>query len=171
MLRSHIGWPSPKLTDTATAHGDPFGAEEIAVTKEILGLPADETFWVPDEVVAFYGRRSPGARRSGPKWEARFAAWDGDRAAWDAAQAGAALDGWAKGCRRSRPGDELATRQAINKCLNATAAELPGLIAGSADLTGNNGVADRRAPSVQSVRHPGGAQMALRHPRARHGRR
>ena len=39
VLRSHIGWPSPKLTDTAAAHGSPFGAEEIEVTKKLLGLP------------------------------------------------------------------------------------------------------------------------------------
>ena len=57
VLRSHIGWPSPKLTDTAEAHGNPFGAEEIRVTKGILGLPADETFWVPDEVRQFYGQQ------------------------------------------------------------------------------------------------------------------
>ncbi len=54
VLRSHIGWPSPKLTDTAAAHGSPFGADEIRVTKKLLGLPPDETFWVPDEVRAFY---------------------------------------------------------------------------------------------------------------------
>ena len=52
VLRSHIGWPSPKLTDTKEAHGTPFGAEEIRVTKQLLGLPPDETFWVPDEVRA-----------------------------------------------------------------------------------------------------------------------
>ena len=63
VLRSHIGWPSPKLTDTAAAHGSPFGAEEIKVTKEILGLPADQTFWVPDEVREFYGQQiAPGRR-------------------------------------------------------------------------------------------------------------
>ena len=55
VLRSHIGWPSPHLTDTAAAHGNPFGADEIRETKEILGLPPDETFWVPDEVRDFYG--------------------------------------------------------------------------------------------------------------------
>src|SRR5918994_4664254 len=53
-LRSHIGYPSPKFTDTAKAHGDPFGDEEIRVTKEVLGLPPDETFYVPDEVLEMY---------------------------------------------------------------------------------------------------------------------
>ena len=66
VLRSHIGWPSPKLTDTAAAHGNPFGEDEIRVTKAILGLPPDQTFWVPDEVREFYGQevrpRRAGAR-------------------------------------------------------------------------------------------------------------
>ena len=72
ILRSHIGWPSPKLTDTAAAHGSPFGAEEIRVTKEILGLPPDETFWVPDEVRAFYAREAARGETYRREWEARF---------------------------------------------------------------------------------------------------
>ena len=56
LLRSHIGWPSPHKTDTAEAHGSPLGEEEIRETKAILGLPPDEQFWVPDEVVDYYRR-------------------------------------------------------------------------------------------------------------------
>src|SRR5881394_2356236 len=52
ILRSHIGWPSPKYTDTEQAHGNPLGEDEVRVTKEILGLPPDETFYVPDDVLA-----------------------------------------------------------------------------------------------------------------------
>jgi len=59
-LRSHIGWPAPHMTDTPKAHGDPFPPEEIAATKTILGLPPDKSFWVPDDVLAFY--RAAGAR-------------------------------------------------------------------------------------------------------------
>jgi transketolase len=55
-------------------------------------------------------------------------------------------------------GTNLATRHAINQCLNATAAGLPGLIAGSADLTGNNGVALKGA-EIQAAATPGGAQL------------
>src|SRR4029453_3042947 len=46
VLRSHIGWPSPQFTDTAEAHGNPLGEDEVRTTKEILALPPDETFWV-----------------------------------------------------------------------------------------------------------------------------
>ena len=158
ILRSHIGWPSPKLTDTAAAHGTPFGAEEIRVTKEILGLPPDETFWVPDEIRAFYAREGARGETYRREWEARFEAWDGDRVAWEAAQAGRGVPGWADGLPSFEAGTTLATRHAINQCINATAGSLPGLIAGSADLTGNNGVLIKGA-EVQAAATPGGAQL------------
>jgi transketolase len=158
VLRSHIGWPSPKLTDTAAAHGSPFGAEEIEVTKKLLGLPPTETFWVPDEVRAFYGQEVARGEAHRSEWQARFSAWDGDRAAWDAAQAGRGLAGWADALPAFEAGTKLATRHAINQCINATAAGLPGLVAGSADLTGNNGVAVKGA-AMQSAHDPGGAQL------------
>ena len=158
VLRSHIGWPSPKLTDTKEAHGTPFGDEEIRVTKGLLGLPPDETFWVPDEVRAFYGQEVTRGAAYRKEWEERFAAWTGDKVAWEAAQAGHGIPGWADKLPTFEAGTKLATRRAINKCINATAHGLPGLIAGSADLTGNNGVALDGA-EIQSAETPGGAQL------------
>src|SRR5919108_662339 len=55
VLRSHIGWPSPEFTDTAEAHGNPLGEDEVRRTKGILGLPPDETFWVPEKVPGIVG--------------------------------------------------------------------------------------------------------------------
>ena len=141
ILRSHIGWPSPKFTDTEKAHGDPFPEDEIRTTKEILGLPPDEHFWAPDEVVEMYraaGRNGRGARIA---WEKRLAEYPGDRPAWDAAQARTGVAGWTNKLPTFEPGSEpLATRQAANKALNAVADLVPGLLVGAADLTGNTGV-------------------------------
>ncbi|MGO8827139.1 MAG: transketolase [Acidimicrobiales bacterium] len=158
VLRSHIGWPSPHLTDTAAAHGDPFGEEEIKETKKILGLPPDETFWVPDEVRDFYGSAVARGAQERAAWAERFAAWKGDRATWDAAQAGHGLPGWADDLPAFEAGTQLATRHAINHCIDATAARLPGLLAGSADLTGNNGVKVEGA-EIQARQSPGGIQV------------
>ncbi|MGP0029300.1 MAG: transketolase [Acidimicrobiales bacterium] len=158
VLRSHIGWPSPKLTDTADAHGTPFGAEEIAVTKKLLGLPPEETFWVPDEVRDFYGQEVARGAQQRSEWEARFEAWTGDREAWAAAQSGHGVTGWDDGLPVFEPGTKLATRRALNQVLNATAKGLPGLVAGSADLTGNNGVLLKGADQ-QDAATPGGAQL------------
>ncbi|MGH9018509.1 MAG: transketolase, partial [Acidimicrobiales bacterium] len=113
-LRSHIGWPAPDVMDTAKAHGSPLGDEEIAKTKEILGLPVDQKFWVPDEVLEFYRSSTTRGREKRRAWQARFDAWKGDRAAWDAGQAGGGLAGWEKKLPTFKAGEQLATRRAVN---------------------------------------------------------
>jgi transketolase len=137
LLRSHIGYPSPKFTDTADAHGNPLGVDEIKVTKEILGLP-DEPFWVPDEVLDLYrtaGRRGRSEREA---WEKRLADRT-DREVVDACLAGTGLSGWDEALPTWEPGDKVATRKASAACMNAALEGVPGLIGGGADLTGNTG--------------------------------
>ncbi|MGA2519519.1 MAG: transketolase [Acidimicrobiales bacterium] len=157
-LRSHIGWPSPHKTDTADAHGSPLGEEEVRETKAILGLPPDEQFWVPDDVVAFYRsamERNRGLRRS---WQARFDAWGGDKARWEASQRGGGLEGWAQKLPTFEAGTSMATREALNHCINATVELIPGLLPGSGDLTGNTGVKLENGVT-QSAEHPEGSQV------------
>jgi transketolase len=159
VLRSHIGYPSPHLTDTAKAHGDPFPEEEIRLTKEILGLPTDETFWVPDAVLDLYRRCIPRGQAFHTAWEKRFNAWDGDKERWNAAQRGHGLEGWESKLPTFAPEDgPIATRQAIKACLDATGDVIPGVFPGSADLTGNTGMAMEGA-KAQSVDEPGGSLL------------
>ncbi len=144
ILRSHIGWPSPKYTDTAHAHGSPLGEDEVRAVKEILGLPPDETFWVPDEVLASY-------RAAGQRGAAEHEAWDRRRAAlrqgepqladeFDACLDQRGLAGWEAKLPSWSPGDDaIATRVASNQVLNAIVDVVPGIVAGGADLTGNTG--------------------------------
>jgi len=157
ILRSHIGYPSPHLTDTAKAHGDPFPPEEIRLTKELLDLPPDETFWVPDAALDLYRRCIPRGQALHAAWEDRFATWDGDKARWNAAQRGHGLEGWESTLPSFAPEDgPMATRQAMKACLDATGDRIPGVIPGSADLTGNTGMAMEGAVA-QSVDEPGGS--------------
>jgi transketolase len=157
VLRSHIGYPSPHLTDTAKAHGDPFSDEEIRLTKEILGLPPGERFWVPDEVLELYRACIPRGRALREAWERRFDGWDGDKPSWEAGLAGHGLPGWETSLPTFRPEDgPMATRKAIRACLDATGPMIPGLLPGSADLTGNTGVAMSGVPA-QSKGDPGGS--------------
>ena len=138
MLRSHIGEPSPDHTDTAGAHGNPFSADDVSRTKEIMGIP-DEAFWAPDELVAAY-RTAVGERGAAAR-----AAWIDASAAvtssadWQAAWAGTGTDGWDTALPSYDLGESVATRKAIQRALDATYDQLPGLISGSADLTGSNG--------------------------------
>jgi transketolase len=159
ILRSHIGWPSPHKTDTKEAHGEPLGVDEVRATKEILGLPPDETFWVPPEVIDFYRQAIPRGRALREAWEARFAAWSGDREAWDACWQARGINGWDAKLPTWQPGEKLATRRAINACLNATLDVIPGLMAGGADLTGNTGT-KLEATGLQARDRPEGRQIA-----------
>jgi transketolase len=157
ILRSHIGYPAPNVMDTAKAHGDPLSDEETRLAKEILGLPVDETFWVPDDVLAMYRSTIPRGRAMRDVWEKRLSAWDGDRTRWDAAQLGHGLPGWEKTLPSFAVSDgPMATRKAIKSCLDATQDQLPGLMPGSADLTGNTGMALAGA-TAQSADDPGGS--------------
>lgn len=158
ILRSHIGWPAPGLTDSNQAHGTPFSPDEIEATKKLLGLPPKESFWVPADVLEFYresGKRGSVLRRA---WEERFAKWGGDKASWDAAQNGHALNGWEVKLPKFDTGKPIPTRKAINTCIKATMNSIPGLMAGSADLTGNTGV-ELDVPEPQAKSSPGGNQL------------
>src|SRR5712691_1194200 len=52
IVRTHIGFGSPHKQDTADAHGAPLGAEEIKLTKQNLGWPSLEPFYVPDAALS-----------------------------------------------------------------------------------------------------------------------
>ena len=139
VLRSHIGYPSPKFTDSEKAHGNPLGEDEIRVTKEIMGLPPDESFYVPDDVLEFYREAGMAGRPHREAWEKRLTGWSGNRAEWDACQAGRGLPGWADNLPSWKAGEMVATRKASGACLAAVAETVPGLVAGGADLTENTG--------------------------------
>jgi len=157
ILRSHIGYPSPHLTDTAKAHGDPFSEEEIRLTKELLGLDPEQSFWVPDEVLDHYRACIPRGRALRAEWDERFGAWGGDKARWEAGLTGHGLPGWEAKLPTFAPEDgPMATRKAIKACLDATGPAIPGVLPGSADLTGNTGMAMADA-TAQSVGEPGGS--------------
>lgn len=160
VLRSHIGYPAPNMTDSPKAHGSPFGATEIRATKEILGLAPDQDFFVPDEVLDMYrtaGRRAKDRRR---EWQGRLDSWSGDREAWEAAWENRGKPGWQEKLPVWKPGESVATRNAVKSVLNAVIDEVPGLVAGGADLTGNTGTKIDDEP-LQSYEHPEGRAIAF----------
>jgi transketolase len=134
VLRSHIGYPSPKAQDTAAAHGNPLGADEVARVKEILGLPPDD-FYVPDDVLLSYreaGRRGAAAREA---WDAKPKPDE-----FEACLSGAGLHGWEQKLPAWQAGASMATRSAIEEVLTAVVDVVPALFTASGDLTGNTGM-------------------------------
>ena len=158
ILRSHIAHPSPSKTDDPAAHGYALKDEEIREAKQVLGLPVDEPFYVPDDVLAWY--REAGARGAEARaaWEKRLEAYDGDRAVLDACFDATGLAGWTEALPRWEPGERVATRVASGACLQALADVVPALVAGGADLTSNTGTV-LAGHGVQSREEPGGRQL------------
>ncbi|NLD77339.1 MAG: transketolase [Acidimicrobiales bacterium] len=157
VLRSHIGYPSPKFTDDPKAHGNPFDAEEIAATKAVMGMP-DEAFHIPADVADLYREAGRRGREARVAWEERVAAWDGDRDAFQALVADRPADGWDAVIPSWEPGEELATRAASGKVFNALIQTLPGLLGGGADLSGNTGTL-LAGEDALGPEHPGGRQI------------
>ena len=159
ILRSHIAFPSPTLTDSPSAHGLAFKPADIESTKEVLGLPTDQAFFVPDEVVEMY--RSFGAAGAADRaaWESGLdTALGGRRAEWDAVQSATGLDGWTDSLPTFEVGESVATRVALAKALTAIVDVVPGLVAGGADLTGNTGT-ELKGQAALSPENPGGRQI------------
>lgn len=157
VLRSHIAAPSPSLTDDPSAHGNPFGEEEIRETKAAMGIP-DEPFWVPDEVLDHYRKAGERGRTAREEWEKRLAAFSGDRAALDCCLDAEGMPGWEDAIPSFDVGKDIATRKASGAVLQALVDHVPGLLGGGADLTGNTGTAIEDA-GVMSHEDPGGRQM------------
>jgi transketolase len=159
ILRSHIAYPAPHMTDSPKAHGSPLGEEEVRATKEILGIPPEQTFWVPDEVLEMYRQARPRGEKLRQAWEERLARRAGDRAEWDLVWSVAGRPGWQEKLPVWKPGESVATRNSSNAALNALADEVPSIVAGGADLTGNTGTA-LKGIDPQGHEHPAGRAMA-----------
>ena len=140
VLRTHIGFGSPNKQDSAEAHGAPLGEEEVRLTKQRLGWPSDEPFFVPPEVrELFAGVRSRGLELNS-EWAGRFehyARENRDLAA-EFERLGRrdpppALAGMPTPTFSPELG-KMATRAASGKALNWLAPHVPELVGGAADL-------------------------------------
>jgi transketolase len=144
VLDSHIGYGSPHRQDTAAAHGEPLGEEEVRLTKRAYGWPEDAKFLVPDGVrehfAAGVGARGAAARR---KWTDLFADY---RARYPALadeieqmQKRELPAGWDRNLPVF-PADPkgVAGRDASSQVLNVLAQNVPWFLGGSADLGPSN---------------------------------
>jgi transketolase len=144
ILDSHIGYGSPHKQDTAAAHGEPLGEEEIRLTKRAYGWPEDAKFLVPDGVRAHFnagiGTRGDQARKA---WTALFAAYRTRYPALateiEQMQRRELPVGWDQNLPVF-PADPkgLAGRDASGQVLNVLAQNIPWFLGGSADLGPSN---------------------------------
>ena len=156
VCKTSIGKGSPNRANTAKAHGEPLGADEIKLTREAIGW-AHAPFVVPKAVYADWDAKVAGRTRE-KEWNARFAAYK------------AAHPGLAKEFVRRMKGDlpkgfvqtavdavlaahtkaeTVASRKASQLALEHFTAALPELLGGSADLTGSNLTNTKSTPNVR----------------------
>ena len=154
--RTSIGFGSPNRAGTAKAHGEPLGAEEIALTRAALGW-SHGPFEIPAEVYADWDAKAAGAQREAA-WNERFAAYSAaypeQAAAFTRRMRGELPANFAEIAAQiaSQAHDEaatVATRKASQLALEGLTAALPELLGGSADLTGSNLTNTKSTPALR----------------------
>ena len=156
ICKTAIGHGSPNRANTAKAHGEPLGAEEIKLTREALNWP-HAPFVIPKPVYAAWDAKASGAAAE-QGWNERFKVYQ------------AAHPDLARELVRRMKGElpkklnqlavdtvvaahtkaeTVASRKASQLALEAFTAALPELLGGSADLTGSNLTNTKSTPSLR----------------------
>lgn len=150
-LRTIIGWPAPHKQNTGGIHGAKLGAEELAATKEVLGFDPQKHFVIDPEVLAHTRQLVDRGQAQRQEWEKSFQQWreaNPEKAhLYDRLQEGALPQGYAEAFPVFEAGQDIATRSASGKVINAIAATFPELWGGSADLAGSNNTTIESAAS------------------------
>jgi transketolase len=154
--KTAIGQGSPNRANTAKAHGEPLGAEEIALTRAALGWP-HAPFEIPADVYSAWDAKAAG-QRTEAAWNQTFAAY---RAAFPEL-----AEAFTRRMSGALPKDfeqtvvdavvsahtkaeTVASRKASQLALEAFTAALPELLGGSADLTGSNLTNTKSTPNLR----------------------
>ncbi|ABM44065.1 transketolase [Acidovorax sp. JS42] len=156
VCKTVIGKGSPNRANTAKAHGEPLGAEEINLTRAALGW-THEPFAIPESVYADWDAKAAG-QAAEAEWTLRFAAYEAAypelafelsrRMAGDLPKhfAQVAVDTVVAAHTKA---ETVASRKASQIALEAFTAALPELLGGSADLTGSNLTNTKSTPALR----------------------
>jgi transketolase len=156
VCKTHIGKGSPNRANTAKAHGEPLGAEEIALTRKELGWE-HAPFVIPKDVAADWNATKAGAKLEAD-WNKRFAAYSKAfpelAAEFTRRMNGDLPPSFAQVAvdtvvHAHRNGETVASRKASQLALEAFTAALPELLGGSADLTGSNLTNTKSTPNLR----------------------
>ena len=142
ILKTIIGWPSPKKQNSGKIHGSALGAEELAGLKSVLGFDPEKTFDVAPEVIEHTRTALDKGTAQHAEWQKAFDAWaaaNPDRKTLlDRILTGALPEGVEAALPVFEAGKEVSTRAASGKVLGALGKVIPELWGGSADLAESN---------------------------------
>ncbi|MDD2545411.1 MAG: transketolase [Burkholderiaceae bacterium] len=156
VCKTAIGKGSPNRANTAKAHGEPLGSEEINLTRAALGW-SHEPFVIPEQVYAAWDAKAAG-QASEAEWTLRFAAYEAayPELAFELSRrmAGDLPPNFAQVAvdtvvAAHTKGETVASRKASQLALEAFTAALPELLGGSADLTGSNLTNTKSTPALR----------------------
>ncbi|MGV3713414.1 transketolase [Pseudolysinimonas sp.] len=157
ILKTIIGWPSPKKQNTGKIHGSALGAEELAAVKEVLGFDPAQTFEVKPEVLEHTRKLRDRGAAAQAEWTVGFDAWAAAnperKQLLDRILAGDLPEGVNEALPVFEAGKDVSTRAASGKVLNALGPIIPELWGGSADLAESNNTTIEGAKSFIPTEH------------------
>ncbi|MGH8010891.1 MAG: transketolase [Candidatus Binataceae bacterium] len=137
-LRTHIGYGSPHRHDTAKAHGQPLGQEEVKLTKQFYGWPLEPPFFVPEAALNEFRRCADRGNVLEREWNADFERYaqeyPSEARAFRAMLEGELPRDWDAELPSFSSRDTLATRRSAAMAENSIAAKVWNLFGGSGDL-------------------------------------
>ncbi len=139
IIKTVIAYGSPNKHDTSEAHGSPLGKEEIVLTKQNLGWPWQEPFYVPDEALQHMRQAVPRGEEAQQKWLDLFARYELEfpqsAADFKLYLSGGLPEGWDEDIPDFAPEKApMATRSASGAVIQAIASKVTNLVSGAADL-------------------------------------
>jgi len=154
VCRTHIAQGSPNKHDTASAHGEPLGADEVKASKKNLGLPEDKDFYVPEKVKELFANRHARMKKIASKWERNlakyFEAHPDKSDLWKQHFEDIIPENINDLLPKFDPAKAIASRAAGGTVLQKIAAAMPQLVGGSADLAPSNKSFIDNVPSVKN---------------------
>lgn len=163
ICRTHIGYGLPTRQDTAKAHGEPPGVEELQAAKRKLGWPVEPDFYIPADVKSIFHEAGNIGHQADLDWEKLCEAYaEKHPADWKEYQSRMSSELPEKWEEKLPifPADAkgMATRAASGEVINALAGIFPQLVGGSADLTPSNNTWIKQSSAFQSD-NPGGRYL------------
>ncbi|MET3768018.1 transketolase [Marisediminicola sp. UYEF4] len=160
ILRTIIGWPSPKKQNTGKIHGSALGADELAAVKTVLGFDPEQSFAVEVDVLAHTRKAVERGQAAHAEWNIQFDAWAAAqperKELLDRVLAGDLPEGVAEALPVFPAGKDVSTRAASGKVLTALGPVIPELWGGSADLAESNNTTIEGAASFVPAEHSTG---------------
>jgi len=142
IVKTIIGWPSPKKQNSGKIHGSALGADELRGLKEVLGFDPEKTFDVAPEVIEHTRKAVDRGAAAHAEWQKGFDAWAAAnperKKLFDRVQAHELPAGIEEALPVFEAGKDVSTRAASGKVINAIAPLMPELWGGSADLAESN---------------------------------